>query len=95
MQDCDLEVIGFEAGKGKFEGTLGALVVDYKGTPVGVGSGLSDGDRRMFWDHQDEYLGRVVTIQYFEETHAADGKPSIRFPVFKELREAGKEVSYS
>ena len=95
MQDCDLEIIGFEAGNGKFEGTLGALVVNYKGTPVGVGSGLSDRDRRMFWDHQDEYLGRVATIQYFEETHSADGKPSIRFPVFKELREPGKEVSYA
>lgn len=95
MQDCDLKIIGFEAGNGKFEGTLGALVCDYKGTPVGVGSGLSDENRHMFWDHQDEYLGRVVTIQYFEETNDADGKLSIRFPVFKELREEGKEVSYS
>ena len=95
MQDCDLEIIGFEAGRGKFEGTLGALVCNYKGTPVGVGSGLSDENRRMFWDHQDEYLGRVVTIQYFEETNDANGKLSIRFPVFKELREEGKEVSYS
>lgn len=95
MQDCDLEIIGFDAGKGKFEGTLGALVVDYKGTPVGVGSGLSDGDRRMFWEHQGEYLGRVATIQYFEVTHDKDGKESLRFPVFKELREVGKEVSYT
>lgn len=95
MQDCDLEIIGFEAGNGKFEGTLGALIVNYKGTPVGVGSGLSDQDRRMFWDHQDQYLGRIATIQYFEETNDASGKRSIRFPVFKELREEGKEVSYT
>lgn len=95
MQDCDLEITGVQEGTGKFAGTLGALIVDYKGTPVGVGSGLSDETRRMIWAHSNAYIGRVATVQYFEETHDADGKPSIRFPVFKELREVGKEVSYS
>lgn len=95
MSDCDLEIIGVQEGKGKFEGTLGALIVDYKGNPVGVGSGLSDEIRAAIWADPDKYIGRVATIQYFEETNDADGKLSIRFPVFKELREAGKEVSYS
>ena len=95
MQDCDLEITGVQEGQGKFSGTLGALVVDYKGTPVGVGSGLSDEMRRMIWDDPDRYIGRVATIQYFETTHDKDGKESLRFPVFKELREEGKEVSYS
>lgn len=95
MQDCDLAIVGYEEGSGKFSGTLGALIVDYKGTRVGVGSGLSDQARRFFWDHQQECLGRIVTIQYFEETHDANGFPSLRFPVFKEMREEGKEISYS
>ena len=95
MQDCDLEITGVQEGQGKFAGTLGALIVDYKGTPVGVGSGISDEIRRMIWADPDQYIGRVATIQYFEETNDADGKPSIRFPVFKELREEGKEVSYA
>lgn len=95
MSDCDLEIIGVQEGKGKFEGTLGALTVDYKGNPVGVGSGLSDEMRAAIWADPDKYIGRVATIQYFEETNDADGKLSIRFPVFKELREVGKEVSYS
>lgn len=95
MQDCDLEIIGVEEGQGKFAGTLGALVVDYKGHPVGVGSGLSDGMRRLIWENPDAYIGRVATVQYFEESNDAKGNPSIRFPVFKELREEGKEVSYS
>lgn len=95
MQDCDLEIIGVQEGRGKFSGTLGALVVDYKGTPVGVGSGLSDEFRRAVWSNHNAYIGRVATIQYFEETQDASGKPSIRFPVFRELREIGKEVSYS
>lgn len=95
FQDCDLQIIGFQQGAGKYAGTLGALLVDYKGNPVGVGSGMSDEQRREFWKHQEQYLGRVVTVQYFEETNDADGKKSIRFPVFKELREEGKEVSYN
>lgn len=95
MQDCDLEITGVQEGQGKFSGTLGALVCDYKGTPVGVGSGLTDEMRHEIWADPDKYIGRVATIQYFEETNDADGKPSIRFPVFKELREEGKEVSYA
>lgn len=95
MQDCDLEITGVQEGTGKFAGTLGALVCDYKGNPVGVGSGITDEMRRMIWAEPDKYIGRVATIQYFEETNDADGKLSIRFPVFKELREEGKEVSYS
>ena len=95
MQDCDLEIIGVQEGQGKFADTLGALTVDYKGTPVGVGSGISDEMRKMIWGNPDAYIGRVATIQYFEVTHDKDGKESLRFPVFKELREEGKEVSYA
>lgn len=94
FQDCDLKIIGFQRGTGKFENTLGSLIVDYKGNQVGVGSGLTDELRKEFWDHQDQYLNRIVTIQYFEETCDSQGTLSIRFPVFIELREDGKEVSY-
>ena len=70
-------------------------MANYKGNPVGVGSGLSDADRAAIWADPDAYIGRVATIQYFEETNDADGKLSIRFPVFKELCVEGKEVSYA
>lgn len=95
FQDCDLEITGFQEGEGKYENTLGALIVNYKGSSVGVGSGLSDEQRKEFWEHREKYIGRIATIQYFEETNDSKGKKSIRFPVFKELREEGKEVSYS
>lgn len=95
FQDCDLKIIDFEEGTGRFCGTLGALVVDYKGTRLGVGSGLTDAQRKDFWQHKKSYLGRVVSVQYFEETSDSAGNPSLRFPIFKELRELGKEVSYT
>lgn len=95
MQDCDLKIIGFEEGTGKNKGTLGAIIVDYKGFEVKVGSGFTDKDRKYFWNNQNELLGRVITVQYFEETtNKKDNSLSLRFPVYRELREKGKEVSY-
>lgn len=95
MQDCDLKIIGFEEGTGKNKGTLGAIIVDYKGFNVKVGSGFTDQDRDYFWTNQKELLGRVITVQYFEETtNKKDNSLSLRFPVYLELREPGKEVSY-
>jgi len=95
MQDCDLKIIGFEEGQGRLTGTLGRLNVDYKGNVLGVGSGFSDEQREYFWSNQDALLGRVITVQYFEESQDKDGVVSLRFPVFKELREPGKAVSYA
>lgn len=95
MQDCDLKIIGFEEGTGKNKGTLGAVIVDYKGFKVKVGSGFTDQDRDYFWANQKELLGRVITVQYFEETtNKKDNSLSLRFPVYLELREPEKEVSY-
>ena len=95
MQDCDLKIIGFEEGTGKNKGTLGTIIVDYKGFKVKIGSGFTDEDRDYFWTNQKELLGRVITVQYFEETaNKKDNSLSLRFPVYLELREEGKEVSY-
>lgn len=96
MYTCDLKIIGFEEGMvgTKFEGTLGAVVVDYKGYPVKVGSGYGEEERSFFWEYKDELIGRVMEVQYFEETQDADGNLSLRFPVYVQMREVGKEVSY-
>ncbi|MEG1564206.1 MAG: hypothetical protein RR365_10840 [Bacteroides sp.] len=91
MSDCDLEIIGIEEGRGRLSATAGTIVVSYKGGTLGVGSGLSDTERKWFWEHKDELIGRVITVQYFEETVDCNGNQSLRFPVFKELREYGKE----
>lgn len=95
MQDVDLKITGFEEGSGRLSGTLGRINVDYKGNTLGVGGGFSDEQRKWFWENKDTLIGRVISVQYFEETQNANGIPSLRFPVFKELREEGKEVSYS
>jgi DNA ligase-1 len=95
MQDCDLRVVSIEEGEGRNSGTLGRVNVEYKGNVVGVGSGFSDEMRREVFNNPEKYIGRVAKVQYFEETsNSKDGKLSLRFPVFVEWREEGKEVSY-
>lgn len=94
MQSCDLKIIGFESGDGKYSNTLGKIICDYKGYELGVGSGFTDTMRDEIYNNQDKYLNRIAEINYFEETHNEDGGLSLRFPIFKCVREEGKEVSY-
>lgn len=91
----DLKVTDAVEGDGRLKGTLGALVVDYKGNTVNVGSGFSDAQRKEFWENKDDIIGRVIEVKYKEITKNKDtGLESLQFPVFVSLREQGKEVSY-
>lgn len=94
MHTVDLRITGFEEGSGKFTGTLGRINVDYKGNTLGVGSGFTDEDRKMFWSEQQLLLGKIVEVQFFEESQNEDGKLSLRFPVYVQLRDDKDEVSY-
>ena len=87
MQDLDLEVIGYEEGSGAFSGMLGALLVRYKeGNIVKVGSGLSKELRQEIWKDPNSYIGKIISVQYFEETTNQNGGLSLRFPVFLDIR---------
>ena len=87
MNTLDLEVIGYEEGSGRLKGTLGALLVRYKnGNTVKVGSGFTDELRALIWLEPLDMIGKIIEVQYFEETTNADGGISLRFPVFKDFR---------
>jgi DNA ligase-1 len=96
MHTIDLRITGVERGSGKYKDTLGALIVDYKGYEVKVGSGYTEEERVELWEMGlfGDLIDRVIEVQYFEESSNQDGGISLRFPVFKALREEGKEVSY-
>ena len=95
MQTVDLLCTGIEKGDGRLSDVLGKIKVDYKGHEVLVGSGFSDNDRKYFIENPNEIVGRVVEISFFEESSNQDGGISLRFPVFKCVRDIGKEVSYN
>lgn len=83
---ADLEVIGMEEGTGRNKNRLGALIVDYKGYEVKVGSGFNDEQRESLWIDKD-IIGRIIEVKYFEESNNQNGGISLRFPTFVRIRE--------
>lgn len=89
MKTADLLVMSLEkAIDGQFEGLLGRVNVEYKGNLVGCGSGFTLEQRRYFIDNPDEIVGKIIEVQFFEESQdEKTGQPSLRFPVFKGIRD--------
>ena len=94
FQSSDLQIIGFEEGTGKYTGTLGAIICEYKGGEVRVGSGLTDEQRKEIWSCQHRYLNSIIEVSYFEETMDSTGELSLRFPTFKDFRPDKTEPNY-
>lgn len=86
FQSLDLEVIDLEEGSGRLAGTLGAILVRYKGgNIVKVGSGFSDEERKLYWSQPDLILNKIVEVKFFEECSSGEGAAktySLRFPTW-------------
>lgn len=78
VADEEFLVVGAQAGTGKHEGRMGALLCEREGKPFKVGTGFTDDDRQ-----RDDWVGRVITVEYFELTPA--GVP--RHPRYKAVRD--------
>lgn len=88
FHSADLVVTGYFEGQGKYEGTLGGLIVDYNGNEVKVGSGFTDEQRDEYWARRDEMINRIVQIDFFSEsTNQNNDEISLRFPTIKGIRE--------
>jgi len=75
----DLPVVGMEYGTGKYKDKLGALICDFNGVEVNVGSGYDDYERTELMLN----MPSMIEVKYQEITK--DG--SLRFPVFMRVRE--------
>lgn len=91
--DTYCKVIGVKEGLGKYQGNLGALLVNYKGSVVAVGSGFTDQERTTLWEQLTQTTDSPLAIamrrgelemkvKYFEESCDADGEVSLRFPTY-------------
>ena len=93
--DADVYVKDVFEGTGRLAGKLGGVVIDYKGNDVKVGSGFSDEERDLYWQHPNQIVGHLIQVSYFEETHNQnDDKLSLRFPTFVTVRDDKSEPSY-
>lgn len=88
----DLRCIGVDQDR-HGNNLAGAIVVDYKGYKVGVG-GLKDVYKEEFWKNPNKVIGKIVEIEYFEESKNRNGGISLRYPTFVQIREDKDEVSY-
>jgi len=76
--DEECELIGYNKGKGKYNGITGSLICKTKDSQiVNIGSGLSDKLRT-----RPPKIGSIITFKYYGLT--SKGKP--RFPVFLRVR---------
>lgn len=79
-------------GKEVEEEVMTNVTILHKGNPVDVGSGFKLSERRLYKDNPNLIIGKLITVQYFEETHDKDGKLSLRFPTFKALHGETREL---
>ena len=71
---------------------LSNVIIEHKGCDVGVGSGFSQEERKLYFKNPELIIGKTITVQYFEETINQDGCHSLRFPVVKHIYENGRNV---
>ena len=85
FSDTEATIIGYEAGKGKRQGTLGKFIMlDDEGIQFGCppGKGYSYKDLAAMLDNVHDYIGQRATFTYFQRTNAG----SYRHPLFKCIR---------
>lgn len=81
-----VESLGFgpirfvDNGKEIEEEMLSQVFIKHKGTVVGVGSGFTIEQRRMFKKNNSLIQGKLITVKYFQESQDKNGNFSLRFP---------------
>lgn len=105
-ETSDLKVVGFEEGKetGKNKGTLGMMLVEYKGSICGVGSGFkelinlekypTENTRDWIWRNRESLIGKIAEIEY-DENKDKDGNYNLRHGSFLRWRFDKTEPSLS
>ena len=93
--ECDLRIVGVQAGTGKYEGMLGAIICQSADgvVKVSVGSGFNDAHRKNLIT--EKLLDRIVSIKYNSRIKNKSGEESLFLPVFVEIRDDKDEADSS
>lgn len=84
--ECELRVVGWQEGTGKYVGMLGALQCCSEDgiIKVSVGSGFTDEDRKFI---TRDIIGDIITVKYNSRIVDVNGNESLFLPIFVEIRE--------
>ena len=86
FEDSEATIVGYEAGKGKRQGTIGKFIMlDDEGVEFGCppGKGYDYKDLANMLDNIHDFIGQRATFTYFQRTQAG----SYRHPLFKTIRD--------
>lgn len=93
---CDLKIIDYVEGQGKYKGMLGSFVVNYKGNRLEIGSGFTDEERVEFWTLRELLIGKIIEIKYKDVSkNTKTGLESLQFATYVCLRHDKTEPSYN
>ena len=95
--DAEYEVLGFDVdqhevvrdGKSESMTMLSQVWIEHKNHLVKVGSGFTQDQRLKYMD--GSIVGKMITVQYFEETKNQEGGISLRFPTVKHIYETKRD----
>ena len=98
FHDAEYEVIDYDTdtaevvrnGRSETIEMLSQVWIEHKGHKVKVGSGWTHDQRLQYMD--GSIVGKIITVQYFEETKNDKGGISLRFPTVKHIYEGKREV---
>jgi DNA ligase-1 len=98
FHDAEYEVIDFDIddhevvreGKSETIKMLAQVWIEHKGHRVKVGSGWTQDQRLQYMD--GSIVGKIITVQYFEETKNDKGGISLRFPTVKVVHGEKREL---
>jgi ATP-dependent DNA ligase len=86
VADEDVVIMGMEPGKGKYTGTLGAVIFgQYRDGQLvrrGTCSGMDDATRYTLGANMEEYVGKVMVIRHM----GTDGE-GFRHPQYQDIRD--------
>jgi len=97
--DSEYEVVGCDfdehrvirEGKEVVLPMLSQVYIEHKGHQVAVGSGFSQQQRLTYFEFPEQIIGKLITVQYFEETTNQKGGISLRFPTVKHIYEGVRD----
>ena len=98
FHDAEYEVLGWDIdthevvrdGKSESMTMLSQVWIEHKGHKVKVGSGWTHEQRLQYID--GSIVGKIITVQYFEETHNQEGGISLRFPTVKHIYDSKRDM---
>ena len=98
FHDAEYEVIDYDTdtaevvrnGRSETIEMLSQVWIEHKGHKVKVGSGWTHDQRLQYMD--GSIVGKIITVQYFEETKNDKGGISLRFPTVKIVHGDKREI---